>query len=160
MKKIIYYLCIFSCLFLTKGIYSSDNEQSLHNLINEFIDHEGLFIHSLKILPEYIQKGDIKSIKEIWSENKNTSIIQKKVYKYRDNRKSKLELIGKLGGGIWIPFNNLSLIGLHPGIILNLGIKWNILELFFDINFKFLNTPENYEVYEDGLYYRTNHFLG
>ena len=65
--------------------------------------------------------------------------------------------------GLWIPTGNLTQIGLHPEIGLQLGAKHRKMNYDFTVTFKFINSPNDYlarrKKSTDSLEL-TNHFFG
>lgn len=62
--------------------------------------------------------------------------------------------------GAWIPTGNASLLGVHPEIGFQAGIKYQKMIYNLSLAFKFFNSPNNYAIYIDGVSDTTNYFLG
>ena len=65
-----------------------------------------------------------------------------------------------LFAGTWIPTGNASLLGVHPLIGIQGGIKVNKTTYNLSLAFKFLNSPNKYAILYDGAIDSTNYFLG
>ncbi len=89
----------------------------------------------------------------------NTEI--KRYYAYRTNKcLSGYDLNINLFAGTWIPTGNASLLGVHPLIGFQGGIKVNKTTYNLTLAFKFINSPNKYAILKDGLTDSTNYFLG
>jgi len=62
--------------------------------------------------------------------------------------------------GIWIPTGNASLLGNHPLIGLQGGIKSNKMTYNLTLAFKFVNSANDYVILKDGYTDTTNYFFG
>jgi len=62
--------------------------------------------------------------------------------------------------GIWIPQGNLDILGVHPFFGYRAGIKYKKLIIDLTLGFKFVNSPNTYQVYKDEIIWDTNHFFG
>ncbi len=65
-----------------------------------------------------------------------------------------------LFAGTWIPTGNASLLGVHPEIGMQVGIKYLKMTYNFTLAFKFLKSANDYAIYMDGNIDTTNYFLG
>ena len=65
-----------------------------------------------------------------------------------------------LFAGTWIPTGNASLLGVHPMIGIQGGIKVKKISYNLTLAFKFLNSPNKYAILYDGVIDSTNYFLG
>ncbi len=62
--------------------------------------------------------------------------------------------------GIWLPNGNLSTVGNHPYLGLQVGRVQERIELLLDVNFKFRDAPNSFLVRKDDSVYSSNHFFG
>ena len=62
--------------------------------------------------------------------------------------------------GVWIPQDNLGLLGVHPFIGYRFGVKYKKLTADISLGLKFGKSPNTYQVYKDGIIWDTNHFFG
>jgi hypothetical protein len=62
--------------------------------------------------------------------------------------------------GIWIPTGNGSLLGNHPLIGLQGGVKFKKMTYNLTLAFKFVNSANDYVILKDGYYDTTNYFFG
>ena len=65
-----------------------------------------------------------------------------------------------LFSGIWIPTGNASLLGNHPLIGLQGGVKFKKMTIYLTLAFKFVNSANDYVILKDGYYDTTNYFFG
>jgi hypothetical protein len=99
------------------------------------------------------------------SELLNDSIYQKtfiqSYYKQRiDKYKYKPDFHINLYSGIWIPFDNASLLGNHPLIGFQAGIRSQKMTYNFALAFKFIESKNEYEILRDGNIETTSNFFG
>ncbi|MFZ4741106.1 MAG: hypothetical protein ACOYLE_08065 [Bacteroidales bacterium] len=87
-----------------------------------------------------------------------------KIHKYyfseiqRNNRQ--IILHGDFILGVWIPQDNLEILGNHPFIGLRGGYKYKRLIVDATIGFKFVKSPNVYKVYKNDSIWDTDHFFG
>jgi hypothetical protein len=62
--------------------------------------------------------------------------------------------------GVWIPQGNLDILGVHPSFGYRLGVKYQKLTADLSLIFQFVNSPNTYQVYKNGILWDTNNFLG
>jgi hypothetical protein len=62
--------------------------------------------------------------------------------------------------GVWIPQNNANVLGVHPFIGFRGGFKRRKITVDVSLGFKFVKTPETYQVYKDGTLWNTDNFFG
>jgi hypothetical protein len=62
--------------------------------------------------------------------------------------------------GIWIPTGNASVLGVHPQIGFQAGIKIQKMTYNLTLSFKFINTPEDYLILREGDIDTTRYFFG
>jgi len=62
--------------------------------------------------------------------------------------------------GAWIPQGNLDLLGVHPFIGYRFGLKVKKLTTDISFGFKFIKSPEIYQVYKDNTIWDTDYFAG
>ena len=63
-------------------------------------------------------------------------------------------------GGIWIPQGNLEILGTHPFLGLRPGFKYKKITTGLAFGFRFIKSPNIYQVYMDDVIWDTDHFLG
>ena len=62
--------------------------------------------------------------------------------------------------GVWIPQGNLNLLGVHPFLGYRLGMKYKKLITDISLGFKFVKSPEIYQVYKNDVIWDTDYFAG
>lgn len=62
--------------------------------------------------------------------------------------------------GVWVPMGNIEVVGYHPIIGIQFGIKKNKYLIDGVLEFKFGKSPNTYHVVKDDSLYSTNHFFG
>ena len=62
--------------------------------------------------------------------------------------------------GVWIPQGNLELLGVHPFFGYRAGVKYKKLTADLALGIKFINSPNTYQVYKDGVIWDTDYFGG
>jgi hypothetical protein len=62
--------------------------------------------------------------------------------------------------GIWIPFDNASLLGIHPLIGFQAGFRSKKMTYNLTLAFKFVESKNEYEILLDGNSVKTNTFFG
>lgn len=62
--------------------------------------------------------------------------------------------------GLWYPIGNIEIVGIHPLVGLQAGLKYKRLMVDFSLNFKFLNSAHTYKVFQNDSLWNTNHFFG
>jgi len=65
-----------------------------------------------------------------------------------------------LFAGTWIPTGNASVLGIHPIIGMQGGVKLNKTTFNLTLAFKFINSPNDYAILKDGVTDTTNYFFG
>jgi len=65
-----------------------------------------------------------------------------------------------LFSGIWMPYGNAALLGNHPVIGFQAGVRKQKMIYNFTIDFKFINSPNEYYILKDGITDTTNYFFG
>jgi hypothetical protein len=65
-----------------------------------------------------------------------------------------------LSAGAWIPLSDLAVIGTHPSVGLQWGLRHKIHEFNVTLDFRFLKTKQAYEVVREGAVYVLNDYLG
>lgn len=67
---------------------------------------------------------------------------------------------GSLFAGIWIPQNNLKIVGIHPFIGFSYGLQYKHLFIDGVFSFKFINSPNTYQVEKNDSIWNTTHYFG
>jgi hypothetical protein len=62
--------------------------------------------------------------------------------------------------GIWVPTGNASILGVHPQIGAQVGIKMQKMTYNLSMSFKFINTPDDYLILREGDIDTTRYFFG
>lgn len=62
--------------------------------------------------------------------------------------------------GVWIPEDNLNIVGTHPFLGIRGGIKYKKLTVDLTLGFKFGRSPSVYQVFENDSLWNTAHFFG
>jgi hypothetical protein len=67
---------------------------------------------------------------------------------------------GSLFAGIWIPQNNLKIVGIHPSIGFSYGFQKKHLFIDGVFSFRFGKSPNTYQVEKDDSIWNTTHYFG
>ncbi len=62
--------------------------------------------------------------------------------------------------GIWIPNGNLDVVGPHPFLGFRFGVRYPKLTVDLALGFKFITSPNTYQVSKAGTVWDTDHFFG
>ncbi|HRI22906.1 MAG TPA: hypothetical protein PLA68_18235, partial [Panacibacter sp.] len=62
--------------------------------------------------------------------------------------------------GAWMPTSDLKVLGTHPSLGISFGGRTRNDELDFTLQFKFLKTPNSYEILRQNTLYSRNNFFG
>jgi hypothetical protein len=121
------------------------NKTNLNNIESFFLDYYSGVSISLKVLEK---------------EEFNGSMIQ---YYYQDELKKHQRngfVLFEFNSGIWIPQSNLSILGVHP--YLGIGLGGTFKSFFFDFvfNYRFVGSPNYYEVEFRDSIWNTNTYSG
>jgi hypothetical protein len=93
-------------------------------------------------------------------ENFNGTKIQQYYLKAIKQNKNQVSIHLAILTGAWIPLGNLNTVGSHPYLGFRLGIKYWRLYADVALGFKFIKSPNTYQVYENDSLYDTEHFFG
>jgi hypothetical protein len=100
-------------------------------------------------------------LKEIQTDALYNNTDIKKYYLHRANKcLSKSGFNFNLFTGLWIPTGNASLLGIHPLIGIQGGVKSNKMIYNLTLAFKFVNSANDYVILKDGYTDTTNYFFG
>ena len=90
----------------------------------------------------------------------NSTDLKKYYYQRAEKCISGTDINFNLFTGAWIPTGNASLLGVHPLIGIQGGVKLNKTTYNLSLAFKFINTPNKYVILKDGVKDTTNYFFG
>ena len=121
--------------------------------VNDLTPLETFFLKIYSRAPSY-------SVDTLQSTKFNGTNIQRYYQAITKNKKNTVKKNIAFLGGIWIPQEHLSVLGTHPSIGLRYSMTYKKLLFNATLCFKFINSPNDYLVVEDGVTYKTNHFLG
>ena len=93
-------------------------------------------------------------------ENFNGTKIQQYYLKEIKQNKNYVSIHGDILMGAWIPLGNLQTVGSHPYLGFRLGIKYRRLYTDLAFGFKFIKSPNTYQVYKNDSLYNTDYFIG
>ena len=62
--------------------------------------------------------------------------------------------------GVWIPQTNLGLLGVHPYLGYRVGMKYKKITTDISLGFKFVKSPEMYQIYKNDIIWDTDFFSG
>jgi len=84
------------------------------------------------------------------------------IYYYQrvDKYRYKPDFNLNFSAGIWVPFENASLLGNHPVVGMQGGIRSQKMTYNFSMAFRFLESKNDYAILKDGYVDTTNYFLG
>jgi len=90
----------------------------------------------------------------------NETKLKEYYYKLINKYVNQAEFHWSVSSGIWIPFDNASLLGNHPLLGFEFGSKYRKMNFNASIQFKFINSANKYTVIVDDSSRITNHFFG
>jgi hypothetical protein len=90
----------------------------------------------------------------------NSTEIKKYYYHRAEKCFSGMETNFNFFTGAWIPTGNASMLGVHPLIGIQGGVKMNKTTFNLTLAFKFINSPNKYVILKDGVNDTTSHFFG
>ncbi len=93
-------------------------------------------------------------------ENFNGTKIQQYYLKEIKRNKNQTSINVAIPMGAWIPLGNLKTVGSHPYLGMRIGMKYRKLFAGVEFGFKFIKSPNTYQVYENDSLYDTDHFFG
>jgi len=88
------------------------------------------------------------------------------IYSQQDDVVVNTDSIPKVGihvsyfGGVWIPNGNLSILGNHPLVGVQFGIRTDKLLIDLTLQFKFLKSQNHFQVNHNNTSFDTDHFFG
>lgn len=78
----------------------------------------------------------------------------------KKQQKMSPSVISEFLAGVWIPQENLKLVGVHPQIGYRLGLEVNRFNAGLILGLKFLNSPNAFQVVKNDSVWNTRHFFG
>ncbi len=111
------------------------------------------------ILQVYSNNNNI-SFADLQSDDFKGTLIQQAYFDEVNRNRSRVISHGGIYVGIWIPQGNLNVVGVHPVLGFQGGIKYKKLTADVSIGLKFVNSPNVYQVYLNDSVWNTNHFFG
>jgi len=90
----------------------------------------------------------------------NDTKIQEYYYREIGNSKQKVVGHGDVLAGVWIPLDNLSIVGTHPSIGFRGGLMYRKLTADATLGLRFGKSPNEYQVQMNDSIWNTTHFLG
>lgn len=77
-----------------------------------------------------------------------------------ETERSSQQGVISLLAGAWIPTNNLTLLGSHPALGLQFGTRNKLNELDLTVQFRFINSANQYTIMRQNTLYPSTHFFG
>jgi len=151
----------------TDSVHYSEDTRNVYGVYFDFVKSlsaDLLKIPDLqpqeKILCTYFAYPSDSVLKEMYKPAYNDTRLQKALKKDNEkyNKISGLHLT--LNTGLWMPQQNLKILGNHPYMGWSVGGRWNKFSADLTLNFSFLRAPHHYKVLVDTMAYTTNYFSG